>query len=125
CLNDSQLLGSATEVLPYHMEARGLGIIDIRLLFGVAAVRPRKRISLAITLMDWEQVTELDRTGLTETTMEILGVTIPHVTIPVRPGRNVGTLVEVAALNQKLKGLGINSAQLMQGQLLQKMTESG
>jgi len=121
CLNDSQLLGHATELLPYHMEARGIGIIDIRLLFGVAAVRPDKRVSLAITLMEWEQVTEMDRTGLNETTLEILGVAIPHVTIPVRPGRNVGTLVEVAALNQKLKSLGINTARLMEEQLLDRM----
>jgi len=124
CLNDSQLVGHATRMLPYHMEARGIGIIDVRLLFGVAAVRPDKRIGLAITLMDWEQVTEMDRTGLNETTLEVLGVAIPHVTIPVRPGRNVGTLVEVAALNQKLKSLGINTARLMEEQLLERMTGS-
>jgi HPr kinase/phosphorylase len=125
CLNDSQLVGQATQVLPYHMEARGIGIIDIHLLFGVAAVRPDKRISLAISLMDWEQVEEIDRTGLKETQMEILGVTIPHVTIPVSPGRNIGTLVEVAALNQKLKSLGINTAQRVQERLREEMTSSG
>jgi HPr kinase/phosphorylase len=120
CLNDSQLVGQAAEMLPYHMEARGIGIIDIRSLFGVAAVRPDKRIGLAITLMDWEEVAEIDRIGLDETTMEILGVAIPHVTIPVRPGRNVGTLVEVAALNYKLKTLGINTALLMQEQIRER-----
>jgi HPr kinase/phosphorylase len=125
CLNDSQLVGRATELLPYHMEARGIGIIDIRLLFGVAAVRPDKRISLAITLMDWEEVAEMDRTGLNETTLEILDVAIPHVIIPVRPGRNVGTLVEVAALNQKLKSLGINTARLMEEQLLERIAGPG
>ena len=121
CHNDSQLVGRASDVLPYHMEARGIGIVDIRLMFGVAAVRPDKRISLAITLMDWKEVAETDRTGLDETTMEILGVAIPHVVIPVSPGRNVGTLVEVAALNQKLKSLGINTAQLMHEQLQERM----
>ena len=121
CLNDSQLQGRATEMLPYHMEARGIGIIDIRLLFGVAAVRPNKRVSLAITLVDWEQASETDRTGLNEDTMEILGVAIPHVIIPVSPGRNLGTLVEVAALNQKLKSLGINTARLMEKQLLERL----
>jgi HPr kinase/phosphorylase len=125
CLNDSQLVGQATEVLPFHMEARGLGIIDIRLLFGVAAVRPDTRIGLAITLMDWEEVAEMDRTGLNETTMEILGIAIPHVTIPIRPGRNVGTLVEVAALNQKLKNLGVNTALLMQEQLQERLERDG
>jgi HPr kinase/phosphorylase len=124
CLNDSQLVGHATEMLPYHMEARGIGIIDIRLLFGVAAVRPDKRVGLAISLVDWDEAAETDRTGLNEATMDILGVAIPYVTIPVRPGRNVGTLVEVAALNQKLKSLGINTARLMEEQLLEKMAGS-
>lgn len=118
CLSDSVLLGRATDLLPYHMEARGIGIIDIRLLFGVAAVRPDKRIMLAITLVDWDESTEYDRTGLAETALTILDVAIPHVSIPVRPGRNVGTLVEVAALNQKLKSLGINTARLMEEEIL-------
>jgi HPr kinase/phosphorylase len=121
CLGDSVLLGRATDLLPYHMEARGIGIIDIRLLFGVAAVRPDKRIMLAITLVDWDPAAEYDRTGLTETSLSILDVTIPHVTIPVRPGRNVGTLVEVAALNHKLKSLGIHTAQLMQERIVERM----
>jgi HPr kinase/phosphorylase len=118
CLSDSVLLGRATQLLPYHMEARGIGIIDIRLLFGVAAVRPDKRVSLAITLTDWEESAEYDRTGLVETGLTILDVEIPHVTIPVRPGRNVGTLVEVAALNHKLKSLGIHTAKLMEREIL-------
>ncbi len=110
CLSDSQLVGRATEVLPYHMEARGIGIIDIRRLFGAAAVRPYKRITLAITLVEWEQAGEIDRLGLEEETIEILEVSIPHISIPIRPGRNVGTLVEIAALNQKLKNLGVHTA---------------
>jgi HPr kinase/phosphorylase len=110
CLSDSQLVGRATEMLPYHMEARGIGIIDICRLFGAAAVRPDKRITLAITLLNWEEAGDFDRTGLSEGTLEILDVAISHVTIPVRPGRNVGTLVEVAALNHKLKNLGIDTA---------------
>jgi HPr kinase/phosphorylase len=118
CLSDSVLLGRAAQLLPHHMEARGIGIIDIRLLFGVAAVRPDKRISLAITLVDWDESAEYDRTGLTETGLSILDVEIPHVTIPVRPGRNVGTLVEVAALNHKLKSMGIHTAKLMEREIL-------
>lgn len=121
CLGDSILLGSATDLLPYHMEARGIGIIDIRLLFGVASVRPDKRIMLAITLEDWDENAEYDRTGLIESTLSILDVTIPHVTIPVRPGRNVGTLVEVGALNQKLKSIGINTALLTEEALRRHM----
>jgi putative flippase GtrA len=76
---------------------------------------------LAITLVDWDPAAEYDRTGLTETSLSILDVTIPHVIIPVRPGRNVGTLVEVAALNHKLKSLGIHTAQLMQERIVERM----
>jgi HPr kinase/phosphorylase len=121
CLGDSQLVGRATDMLPYHMEARGIGIIDICRLFGAAAVRPDKRITLAITLLDWDQAVTYDRTGLDEEWLKILDVEIHHVTIPVRPGRNVGTLVEVAALNHKLKHLGINTARLAEEELLERM----
>jgi HPr kinase/phosphorylase len=118
CLSDSQLVGRATEMLPYHMEARGIGIIDICRLFGAAAVRPDKRITLAITLVEWDQAGDFDRTGLSEDSLEVLDVSINHVTIPVRPGRNVGTLVEVAALNHKLKNLGIHTARQAEETLL-------
>jgi HPr kinase/phosphorylase len=121
CLSDSQLVGRATEMLPYHMEARGIGIIDICRLFGAAAVRPDKRITLAITLLDWDQAGDFDRTGLSEDRLEVLDVAINHVTIPVRPGRNVGTLVEVAALNHKLKNLGIHTARQAQETLLDRL----
>jgi HPr kinase/phosphorylase len=121
CMSDSNLVGRAAELLPYHMEARGLGIIDVSLLFGVAAVRPDKRITMAITLVDWDPEADYDRTGLDSETLNILDVAIPHVTIPVRPGRNVGTLVEVAALNQKLKGLGIHTAQMVENRLRQAL----
>ena len=125
CLGDSHLVGRATEMLPYHMEARGIGIIDICRLFGAAAVRPDKRITLAITLVDWHEGQDVDRTGLDEERVTILDVAIHHMTIPVRPGRNVGTLVEVAALNHKLKHLGINTARLAEAELLARMGAAG
>lgn len=123
CLNDSVLMGRSNELLPFHMEARGLGIIDISRLFGVMAIREAKRISLVITLDAWQPDTEYDRTGLAEDTVSILDVKIPHVAIPVRPGRNVGTLVEIAVLNQKLKDMGMHTAQLMSERLLTEMTK--
>jgi HPr kinase/phosphorylase len=121
CLSDSVLIGRGSDVLPYHMEARGLGIIDVSRLFGVTAIRQEKRISMAITLADWEDDAEYDRTGLHEEMMTILDVALPHVTIPVKPGRSVGTLVEIAALNQKLKKMGIHTAHLMEQRLAERM----
>jgi len=121
CLSDSQLVGRATDMLPYHMEARGIGIIDICRLFGAAAVRPDKRITLAITLLEWDRAGDIDRIGLDEASLEILDVSIRHVTIPVRPGRNVGTLVEIAALNHKLKSIGIDTPRQAQEMLLERM----
>jgi HPr kinase/phosphorylase len=121
CLSDSILVGRGSDLLPYHMEARGLGIIDVSRLFGVTAIRQDKRISMAITLADWDDDEEYDRTGLTEEMMTILDVQLPHVTIPVKPGRSVGTLVEIAALNQKLKKMGIHTARLMEERLAERM----
>jgi HPr kinase/phosphorylase len=121
CLSDSILVGRSTDLIPYHMEARGLGIIDISRLFGVASIRKTKRISLVITLTEWDEVVDYDRTGLVEETVTVLDVKVPHIRIPVRPGRNVGTLVEIAALNQKLKNMGIHSARLMDKMLIDEM----
>lgn len=121
CINDTILLGRGSTLVPYHMEARGLGIIDISRMFGVRSIRKRKRITMVITLADWNEVVEYDRTGLIEEGITILDVEIPHITIPVRPGRNVGTLVEIAALNQKLKSLGIHTARLMDEKLINEM----
>jgi len=127
CLGDSQLVGRATDILPYHMEVRGMGIIDVRQLFGVTAIRPEKRISLAITLREWDQASAsaYDRTGLDDHTIRILDVEIPHVTLPVRPARNVGTLIEVATLNHILKSLGINTPALAAEALRAQMDRDG
>ena len=113
CLNDSLLIGRGSRLLPFHMEARGLGVIDVNRLFGAAAVRPDKRISLVITLVDWQDTIEYDRIGLQDDSVSILDVRVPHLTLPVKPGRSVGTLIEIAALNQKLKGMGVDTERLM------------
>ncbi len=123
CLGDSELVGRVTDMLPYHMEARGLGIIDIRRLYGVTAIRQSKHIDLAISLVDWDPKISYDRTGLECETLNILDVNIPLVTIPLRPGRNVGTLVEVATMNHLLKSLGTNTAELVQQKLLDELQQ--
>ena len=123
CLNDSILIGRGSRLIPFHMEARGLGVIDVNRLFGAAAIRPDKRISLIITLVDWQESAEYDRIGLHDDSVSILDVRVPHVTLPVKPGRSVATLIEIAALNQKLKNMGIHTARLMEKRLTEVLID--
>ncbi len=106
----THVVGKAAGMLGHHMEIRGLGIINVRDLFGIAAVRETKRIELMIELRDWEASEEYDRLGFDDHHHEILGVQVAALRVPVRPGRNVATIVEVAARNQLLKIQGTYSA---------------
>ncbi len=115
------LLGSAPELTRHHMEVRGLGIINITSIFGVGAVRMEKQLDLVVTLKDWQDLEEVDRIGLEREYYEILGIAVPHITIPVRMGRDLARLVEVAALDQKLKSMGQNSALEFNQRLLNLM----
>ncbi len=118
------LIGFSSKVIRHHMEIRGLGIIDMMTLFGVGSVRNQKRILLAVTLEQWDKNIEYDRVGLEEGKYDCLGVSLPHMVIPVIPGRNIPVLVEVAALNQRLKRMGIHSAKRFNEELIQKMAEA-
>jgi HPr kinase/phosphorylase len=121
-LQDGQsLVASSSPTTRYHMEIRGLGIINVPLVFGVASVRPEKRINLIVTLMEWDKLNEIDRTGLDQQTYMILGQPLPHVIIPVRPGRDIARIIEVAALDQKLKGLGLDAAREFNERLIERM----
>ena len=115
------LIGTSSETTRYHMEVRGLGIINVPAIFGVRSVRPDKRIDIVITLMEHNKMEEVDRTGLQEHTYPILGIPLPHVTIPVLPGRDIARLIEVAALDQKLKSLGHNAAREFNERLIERM----
>lgn len=117
------LFGEGSDLLHYHMEIRGLGIINIKHLFGVAAIRERKKVDLAIELVEWQEDREYDRLGLAEQTYALLGVEIPLLKIPVRPGRNMTSIVEVAARNQLLKEMGYHSATEFQDRLEKRMAE--
>lgn len=117
------LFGEGSDLLHYHMEIRGLGIINIKHLFGVAAIRERKKIDLAIELVEWDSAKEYDRLGLEEQTYSVLGLEIPMQVIPVRPGRNISSIVEVAARNQLLKEMGYHSAREFQDRLESRMAE--
>ncbi len=107
---DRIVIGHGPERIRHHMEVRGLGILSIRDLFGVAAIRYRKRIELVIRLEAWQPDQEYDRLGLEQQTYAILGVDIPMLRIPVSAGRNVAILVEVAARNHLLKLMGVHVA---------------
>jgi len=118
-----ELLGMSDELSRYHMEVRGIGIINIASMFGAGAVRPEKRLNFVVTLKDWQDVEDVDRIGLDRATYDILGIKIPHVTLPVRMGRDLARLVEVAALDQKLKDMGQNSAVEFNQKLLHMISE--
>src|SRR5216117_31014 len=109
-LEGRELMATAPDLTRYHMEVRGIGIINVASVFGIGAIRVEKRLDLAVTLKDWSDTEEVDRTGLDREFYEILDIKVPHVTIPVRPGRDLARLIEVAAMDQKLKSLGSNAA---------------
>jgi HPr kinase/phosphorylase len=104
------LLGTGAQVVSHHMEIRGLGIINITHLFGVGAIRDRKQIQLVVSLETWDQSKNYDRIGAEENTVDILGVHVPLVTVPIKPGRNVPVIIETAARNERLKKMGFYSA---------------
>jgi HPr kinase/phosphorylase len=120
-LEGRELMATAPELTRYHMEVRGIGIINVVSIFGIGAIRIEKRLDLVVTLKDWQELEEVDRIGLDRELYEILKIEVPHITIPVRPGRDIARLIEVAAMDQKLKGLGLNSAVEFNEKLLGQM----
>ena len=119
-----EVLGTSPEVTRNHMEVRGIGIINIAAMFGVKCIRSEKRVDLVVTLKFWEDVDDIDRLGMENQYVKILNVDIPHIVIPVRPGRDLARLIEVAAFNAKLKAAGYNPAKELDERLIAKMTES-
>jgi HPr kinase/phosphorylase len=109
-IDESLLMGSGSDIIRHHMEIRGLGIINVREIFGIRSVRNRKRIELVVLLEEWDNTQEYDRLGIDENKHTILEIDVPFVTVPVRPGRNIPIIVETAALNQRLKKVGVFSA---------------
>jgi len=115
---EDRIYAETNPVIEHHMEIRGVGIIDVKAIFGVGRVRNSKQIGLVVELEEWEENANYDRTGLTEEYVDLLGVKIPYLRIPVRPGRNIAIIVEVAALNHRLKELGVNPAQQLNNRIL-------
>jgi len=120
-LEGRELMATAPELTRNHIEVRGIGIINVASVFGIGSIRIEKRLDLVVTLKEWQEVEAVDRIGLDQEFYEILGLQVPHVIIPVRPGRDMARLIEVAAMDQKLKGLGQNSALEFNTKLLNLM----
>src|SRR5437763_13919088 len=116
-LEGRELMATAPELTRNHMEVRGIGIIDVAKVFGIGSIRIEKRLDLVVTLKEWHELDEVDRIGLDREFYEILGLQVPHVTIPVRPGRDMTRMIEDAAMDENLKALGQNSAVDLNGRL--------
>lgn len=104
------LVGTAPEIIRHYVELRGIGIVDVRRIFGMGAVKMTEKIDLVIKLEHWEQGKMYDRFGLDSETTEILGIEIPTLTLPVRPGRNLAVILEIAAMNHRQKKMGYDTA---------------
>jgi len=115
------LVGQAGETIQYHMEIRGLGIINVKDLYGVSSIREKKIIDMVLELVEWDPDQEYERLGIDDQVYAILGVELPHLKIPVRPGRNLTSIIEVAARNFLLKGMGYYSARDFHERLLARM----
>lgn len=121
-IGDRELQGTSKELNRGYMECRGIGIINIASIFGIRSVRREKRVDLVVTFVLWQPGMDEERSGLEVETFEILGRKVPHMTIPVRPGRDMARLVEVAAMVQALRGMGHDSAKEFSDRLIQHMS---
>ena len=115
--------GEPTEVIKYHMEIRGLGVLNIKELFGISSIRGLKKVHLVVKLVDWDEEEEYDRVGLEEHHHSILGVKLPMIILPVAPGRNISAIIEVAAKNHLLKLEGFHAAMEFQNKLLERLDQ--
>ena len=114
------LVGTAPELIRYYVELRGIGIVDVRRLFGMGAVKVTEKIDLVINLEHWDPEKHYERFGLDEQYEDILGINIPSITVPVRPGRNLAVVLEIAAMNNRQKKLGYNTAEEFNKRLLEQ-----
>jgi len=116
---DDVVIGSGRSILEHNMEIRGIGVVDVREIFGIRAIRIQKRIEVVVKLEEWDRDKHYDRHGLERSTTDILGVSIPSVLIPIFPGKNISVLAEVVALDHMLRTYGYNAAENLQQRVLQ------
>jgi HPr kinase/phosphorylase len=115
------LVGCAPEIIRHYVELRGVGIVDVRRLFGMGAVKETEKIDMVINLEPWENGKMYDRLGLDDETTEILGIKVPSIVLPVCPGRNLSVVIEVAAMNNRQKRMGYNTAKEFNKRLMKSM----
>lgn len=120
-VSDITLVGSAPEMIRHYVELRGIGVVDIRRLFGMGAVKETEKIGLIINLEQWEQGKNYERLGMDTEYTELLGIKIPSLTIPVRPGRNLALIVEIATMNMRQKLMGFNTAEELNEKLMKQL----
>jgi HPr kinase/phosphorylase len=123
-IDGREIMGTSAELTRNHMEVRGIGIINVASMFGVKSIRHEKRVDLIVTLKVWSEVPDVDRLGIEQEYEKILGVDIPHMIIPVKPGRDLARLIEVAAFQTKLKSSGYNPAKELNDRLVAQMAGS-
>lgn len=123
-VGDRELMATSPELGRSYMEVRGLGIINVTALFGVGTLRTEKRLDLVVTLKKESSMNEIDRFSMTRQTVDILGLPVPHIELPVAPGRDMTQLIEIAALDQKLRAMGHDAAEEFNKKLLKKMREN-
>jgi HPr kinase/phosphorylase len=116
-----EVVGNSGELTRNHMEIRGIGIINVAAMFGIKSIRRDKVLNLIVTLKAWNEVADVDRLGIEQEFYKVLGADIPHIVIPVRPGRDLARLIEVAAYQTKLKLSGYNAAQELNERLIAQM----
>ncbi len=117
------LVGTSPEVIRHFIELRGIGIIDVRRIFGIGAVKDSEKIDLVVKLEAWDNTKQYDRLGLTTEKIEILGIEINSITVPVKPGRNLAVILEVAAMNNRQKRMGYNAAEILNKRLMGDFSE--
>lgn len=120
-VSDKTILGTAPDIIRHFIEIRGIGILDVKNLYGVGSVKVLETVSLVINLEHWDKNKNYDRLGLVDEYMDILGIKIPLLNIPVRPGRNLAIVVEVAAMNNRQKKMGYNAAKVLNERVMDEI----
>ena len=123
-VSNRTLVGTSPEIIRHLIELRGIGIVDVRQIFGMGAVKESEKIDLVLSLENWSQDTKYDRFGLEYEQYDILGLKVPMITIPIKPGRNLAVIIEVAAMNNRLKRLGYNAAAELNKRLEASMNDN-